>query len=678
MDEGSSKLKSGTIGGEMAANRARLFVGRGAEIEAFDRLISGGTRVRVLFLHGPGGIGKSTLLHALEARAIDRGFAVTTCDARNAPADPAVVRPMLDATLAAAGAVESRPTLLMLDTFEEWAAIEGWLRDEYLASLPATTRVVIAGRRPPGLRWRTDPGWYGVLERAELRPFTADECREYLRRRSISATDFEAAAVTSRGQPLLLALIADAIEASPQAVPARMPERGQVDELLVELAEHLAPVRPSAAERAALYLSALARRTSEPLIEEVLGVDRARATWLFEWLQGLSFIEAGSEGIFPHDVMRLALRASLERRESALRIRLLDAAVDYHLDRLDDHGAGAPDILLDNFYLFTSFMPRLFTDAVLAEEPSYAERARPEHVAALRATVERNAGAEGLALFDFWWREQPSAVRVVRGAEGELRGTFVFLELVEPPDTWLEADRIVARLWAERDHLARPWRTGEDVAVFLRAWTHGTIHMGPSPVGALWSLEMARATMANPHVALGAALHPDSEGWLANSALYGHRELAGSRGIVGDQRVVVTCHDFSRESTKAWLQNTYRRFRDGVGVPISAPRVEPAVLRAALRNLHRPDRLSGHPLLARLDGHDRAAALRELVAAECAALRANPRTEVLGRVLDRTYLRPAADQRAAAEVCQLSWDQYRRGLTEAIKVLAARLSSSLR
>jgi len=670
-------VKSGTIGGAMAANRARLFVGRAAEIEAFARLLSGEAALRVLFLHGPGGIGKSTLLHALEARASERGFAVRRCDARNAPADPAIVRPLLDATLAAGSAAGSAPALLMLDTFEEWAAIEGWLRDEYLASLPAATRVVIAGRRPPGLRWRTDGGWHGVLERAELRPFTPDECREYLRRRAVAATDFEAAALASRGQPLLLALIADALEASPQASLAALPESGQLDELLVELAEHLAPARPSADERAALYLSALARRTSEPLIEQVLGVDRAAAMRLFAWLQGLSFIEVGPDGAFPHDVMRLALRASLERRDSALRIRLLDAAVAYYLGLLDDRGPAAAIGLFDNFYLFTSFMPRLFTDAVLAEEPSYAEPARPEHVAALRATVERNAGAEGLALFDFWRREQPSAVRAVRGAEGELRGVFVFLELVDPPDRWLEADALAALLWAERERLARPWRAGEDVAVFLRAWTHQTRHLGPSPMGALWSVEMARTTMANPNVALGAALHPDSEAWLSNSALYGHSELAGSRGAVGDQRVVVTWHDFSGEDTKAWLEHTYHRFRDGVCVPAPEHELAPALLRAA-RNLHRPDRLAGHPLLARVDGEDRAAALRELVAAECAALRANPRTELLGRVLDRTYLRPAADQRAAADACQLSWDQYRRRLTEAIKVLAARLPGSLR
>lgn len=666
-----------TIGSELAAKRARLFVGRTTELDTFDHMLADDSPARVLFLHGPGGIGKSTLLRALEMHAADQGFGVVRFDARDAPTEPAIAGPLLAAAFTGRSGGAAERALLTIDTFETWEAIEGWLRDVYVPSLPAATRVLIAGRRPPGLRWRTDPGWHGGLVHVELRPFSRDECVEYLRRRAVPEDAFARAAQVSRGHPLLLALIADAVETAPPDEPSPMPESERLEEMLAELAEHLAPAALSPEERAALDLVALAHRADERLIEEVLAVDAARAAELCDWLRRLSFVEVDPRGLFPHDVMRLALRASFQRREPKARVRLLDAAVRHHLNRIDDEGVPDPGALLDNFYLFTGFMPRIFTESVLAEEPSYAEAARPGQAPALRALVERQAGARGRSLFDFWWREQPTAVRAVLGAEGEIRGVFVFVELSEPPPAWLEADALAARLWARRDRLSRPWRMGEDVAVFVRAWTHGNHHMGASPVAALWSLEMARTTMTNPKVALAAALHPDTPDWLANGALYGHRELNGSRGRFGAQEVVVTYHDFSEESTKAWFRKTYRRYRDSVPVSDPAAEIDPAVVRAALRNLHRPDRLVGHPLLERVEGRDRAAALRRLFVAECDALRAQPTTEILARVLDRTYLRPAVDQRAAAEACHLSWDQYRRRLTELLKLLAARLSTSL-
>jgi predicted short-subunit dehydrogenase-like oxidoreductase (DUF2520 family) len=59
-------------------------------------------------------------------------------------------------------------------------------------------------------------------------------------------------------------------------------------------------------------------------------------------------------------------------------------------------------------------------------------------------------------------------------------------------------------------------------------------------------------------------------------------------------------------------------------------------------------------------------ALSELVEDAVAALRADPRSAKLARALDRTYVRPASTQQAAAELLGLPFSTYRAHLTRGI------------
>ncbi|MHB1836202.1 MAG: ATP-binding protein, partial [Solirubrobacteraceae bacterium] len=64
----------GTFGGTIASLDAARFVGRLAELERLEELLDSGPHV--VFVHGPGGVGKSTLLRELCRRASRRGFTV--------------------------------------------------------------------------------------------------------------------------------------------------------------------------------------------------------------------------------------------------------------------------------------------------------------------------------------------------------------------------------------------------------------------------------------------------------------------------------------------------------------------------------------------------------------------------------------------------------------------------
>jgi hypothetical protein len=45
----------------------------------------------------------------------------------------------------------------MLDAADRLQPVESWLREEFLLALPAETRVIIAGRKPPDAAWRLIP-----------------------------------------------------------------------------------------------------------------------------------------------------------------------------------------------------------------------------------------------------------------------------------------------------------------------------------------------------------------------------------------------------------------------------------------------------------------------------------------------------------------------------------------
>ena len=132
-----------TLGARLARLDEGRFVGREQELEFFDRLLVDEPPASVVLVHGPGGIGKSTLLRAVARRAEGSGWTPVFVEGRDMP-------PVADAVAnALAPAREAERPLVIFDTWERMTALGGYLRRELLPSLPAQAVVVIAGRRPP-------------------------------------------------------------------------------------------------------------------------------------------------------------------------------------------------------------------------------------------------------------------------------------------------------------------------------------------------------------------------------------------------------------------------------------------------------------------------------------------------------------------------------------------------
>src|SRR4051794_26472082 len=172
-----------TVADRLKRSRRRRFVGRAAELELFlEALGASEPPFSVLWLHGPGGVGKTALLGAFAEAAEDAGVGIVTLDVRPIePSPPAFLGELRRAlglpaqaspleALAGRGAV-----VLLLDTFEAAPGLEDWLREQFVPALPACALVVVASRNAPGEAWRRGAGWGGLRRGGSVGKLGADE-----------------------------------------------------------------------------------------------------------------------------------------------------------------------------------------------------------------------------------------------------------------------------------------------------------------------------------------------------------------------------------------------------------------------------------------------------------------------------------------------------------------------
>src|SRR5690349_554844 len=257
---------SARLGDQVDRRRQQGFVGRRAELRAFDAALADAAAPRIFLVHGPGGIGKTTLLLEMRARAEAAGRSVTLLDGNE-------VDPSPDGFTRAAGAGTD---VLFIDAYDQVAALDDWLRREYVVALPAAAIIVLAGRNRPAAAWRTDPGWRAVSAAQELGPLDPADSAELLARAGVPAGARDRLADLGRGHPLALALLADVVGAT--APPRTLAD---VPELITALVESVVREAPSEAHMAGLATCAIAWLTTEDLLRATVG-DAAPEVWA--WL----------------------------------------------------------------------------------------------------------------------------------------------------------------------------------------------------------------------------------------------------------------------------------------------------------------------------------------------------------------------------------------------------------
>src|SRR4051794_5330830 len=150
----------GSVADRVAAAAAAVLVGRAEERARLTALLAPDGPAAV-FVHGPGGIGKTTLVTGTLA-SLPLNF--VSLDGRR-------MEPTVPGALAALGAAIGGPTpssaaaaaeqiaaagvdVLVIDSFERLNLLDGWIRNELTGAFPATATTVLVGRRGPNVAWR--------------------------------------------------------------------------------------------------------------------------------------------------------------------------------------------------------------------------------------------------------------------------------------------------------------------------------------------------------------------------------------------------------------------------------------------------------------------------------------------------------------------------------------------
>src|SRR5687768_153647 len=153
--------------------RKKNFVGRQKEIAFFEQLLKGSEpSIHLLYICGPGGQGKTTLLKQFADLCKESLVPFIQLDCRYIEPHPDSFKQAFQAAspfadnsnwMASMDAHEGN-IVLLIDTYEKLKPLDDWLRMEFLPELPGNVITVISGRSHLSTNWKTDPGWQSITK----------------------------------------------------------------------------------------------------------------------------------------------------------------------------------------------------------------------------------------------------------------------------------------------------------------------------------------------------------------------------------------------------------------------------------------------------------------------------------------------------------------------------------
>lgn len=511
----------------------------------------------VTFVHGLGGMGKSTLLDMFARAAEHRGVRVLPVDCAHVEPTPrGIVRALAAALDADLDPVDEEevfrrlapavgPVVLVLDTFEAFGLADTWLRQQLLPRLPAGVRLVIAGRHRPNPAWKTSTARGAPVQTMLLGPLDTDAALALLGRIGVDSASADRIHRLVGGHPLLL-----------QVAGAAVAERPGIDLDDVAVSEtieavtnlYLADLDPTT--RHALDAASVVRRVTEPLLAAMLPPG-SPVPEAIDRLRSLPFVRSTAVGLAVHETLQPVVAASLRASDPVRHARYRQAAWSELRNQL--RTAGRPEswrytadmlFLIGNPVVREAFFPTRGQSYVV--EPSRAHDA--DALDAITASHEPPAAADRL---DRWWKTFPASFRVARAADGFPVGFYCMVDSAEAGGRLAEIDE-VAPVWFR--HLDEdPVADDEDV-LFLGRWlTHAHGELPDEVQAALWLDIKGAYTVRRPHLRRLYTVVRDLQRWAPIVTPLGFRPIHGGAVDVDGTTLHAVVLDFGAGSVDSWL-----------------------------------------------------------------------------------------------------------------------------
>ncbi len=632
------------------------FVGRRDELGLLDDLLAGEPVAPVVFVHGPGGIGKSALVREVVRRAQPRGLSVRMLDGRDTAAAQE------DAPRLVAGIEDDATVLIVVDAYEHVAAFGDLLRSELSGRVGPGVRVLIAGRQPPEPGW-LGGGWEHVLRVLPLRPLRPDEAQLLLEQRGLDDPGAIAEIVRwADGLPLGLGIAADAVQAGAPLDLGRLDADAALAEALML---RLAGAELEGADREVMAVAAVARAVDARLLAAVLpGVDADHAE---AWLRSRSFAEPLGVRVTLHERVRKAVRGALVARDPEFERDLRRRIADYTFRRA----------VLGELWLLPD-LAEMIDDPAVRWGTSPSSHART-HRASAPAPGDADAvaallGAEGSDWWPAtrrWFDEAPDHVMVVRDAAGAIAAVTIAVTPESAPD------------WAAEDRVLAPW-----LADARSRFPDGDALVLRDALDLAGELQSSAVAVGNTAVVLGSGL-PTVRAIYMGLFDESHHQREFLRALdwsivdeleVADADRTVRCYrnDFGTGGI-LWftLKLVYRDL--GMQPPVRRPAAtaNTETVRNALRSFHDPRALAASPLARGGTADQRAESVRRLLRDTVEEAFGDSHDEKLLRaVVERAYFEPSGGHDVAMEELHMSRTTHFRRLRIAVDRVARRVLDS--
>lgn len=663
------------IAAMFAASRHAALVGRARERDELRRFLQDPEQV-LLYLHGPGGVGKTTLLQFTADTAAQSGRSTVWVDCAvtgpNAERFTDAVRARVDES--DSGPDLADPVLLVIDRFEVAGPLVGWLWRSFIPTLPDGSQVVVAGRDRTPHDWAADPAFRRHAHVLPVRNLAPDDAASLARACGIDTSGDVADVVTATyGHPLAIVIASEfATGATGASSDSGRGVLWNHPDVAARFLGRFLDDDATALQRAALHVCGHARRVDRAMLREVLHVDNVAADELLAWLRARPYTESWPDGLRLHDVVRDALdrdlrwrdRAEFERLHADIRATVVARMRSATSDLERDHAT------MDLLYLSRGD-PAARQVYSLDQAGAASRTMRVDDVDDREWVVRAFEGDAAADRVRYWVDQQPEAVTVFEDALGRRTGAMIVARVDRAGRDVGSHDPVTGWALAQLAQ-RRPPEPGEVVLhnMAIDAEVPGRLGRVADQTS-----EVTTRSWRVPRLGWNLFSTSLEDSWAPKWTFMGFEQLGHveSNGVP----VAVWARDFGRSGYDEWFD--WIGTRELTGGAASPPSVTTSValsradfedaVRQLFKDLGDPVRVRSNPLTESHlvpVGDDAVEVLSGRVRQALDRLAGMPRMDIATRAIERTYLRPAASHEKAAEVVGVPFSTYRRHLAKGL------------